>query len=250
MIIVTIATIVAVLGGANYLFGPKVPLYQFQVLWPPLLYPTGWNELSTTLYAQIQLQNDNIVRTNIHAASFDLFFPGWNNQLVHIGHVQDMAQYQLNATSKDVVWSMPAKQLFSIQDTVRLRIPISSILSILSHLMYLAIIGGGTIPLPSTGVVHIKAAPLLTKITMAMVCDTTLNVIAMQMQGQACTMRHLTPGWLDMEDQVYMMQDYALRVLEWNSETLTVLGSSSSSSKSHTTTRPLVDANQKTKPSR
>ena len=97
--VVVATAIVAIFGallGANYLLGPKVPLYEFQVLRLPLLWWTKWGEVSTTLYAQIQLHNDNVVRTNVHAASFDLFFPNtWTkgNDLVHIGHVMNINQY-------------------------------------------------------------------------------------------------------------------------------------------------------------
>jgi hypothetical protein len=238
ILVAAVAAVAAVLGGANYLFGPKVPLYEFQVLWPPLFLPTGWNELSATLYAQVELQNDNVVRTNVHAASFDLFFPDWNNNLVHFGHVQDLAQYQHNATSNDAIWSMAPHKLFSVKDSVRLRIPLSSLITILSHLLYQAATGGGVLHLPSTGIVHLKAPTA--KLTMAMICDTSLNLITMKMQGKACVMKHLTPGWKHMEEQVKTMQHHALHTLKWNPDTWSVLGDR------RTPTHAMANANTKT----
>jgi hypothetical protein len=245
------AAVAAVLGGANYLFGPKVPLYEFQVLWPPLFLPTGWNELSATLYAHVELQNDNVVRTNVHAASFDLFFPDWDHHLVHFGHVQDLAQYQHNATSPEAIWSMAPHNLFSTQDSVRLQIPLSNLLTILSHLLYQAVIGGGVIHLPSTGVVHIKAPHA--KLTMAMICDTTLHLVTMKMEGKACAIQHLTPGWKVMQDQVRMMQQHATHKVHWNPETWSVLGSEhhrrstpSTTTTTASATHAMVNANTKT----
>jgi hypothetical protein len=229
ILVAAIAAFAAVLGGANYLLGPKVPLYEFQVLWPPLFLPTGWNELSTTLYAQVELQNDNVVHTNVHAASFDLFFPDWNNGLVHFGHVQDLAQYQHNTTSNDAIWSMAPHQLFSVKDSVRLRIPLSSLMTILSHLIYQAVSGGGVVHLPSTGIVHIKAPAA--KLTMGMICDTSLNLLTMKMQGKACAMKHLAPGWKVMAEQVSIMQQHVIHTLQWNPETLSVLGNRKSPKK-------------------
>lgn len=228
--VVVATAIVAIFGallGANHLLGPKVPLYEFQVLRLPLLWWTKWGEVSTTLYAQIQLHNDNVVRTNVHAASFDLFFPNtWTegNDLVHIGHVMNINQYY-GKDEATVVWSMPAKELFTIKDSVRLQIPISRFMTVLSSLLYVAVTHGGIIPLPSTGIVHIIAPPPHAKGTMAMVCDTTLNVWSLSLHGQACTMKHFLPGWWNMTNQVDQLQHYALEVLEWNPSTHSVLGS-------------------------
>jgi hypothetical protein len=87
------AMIAALFGMGAHVLKPRLPHYTFQVKEFPLLRWINGN-WKTRIGAGVKLQNDNYVPIDVHALSFDLFYPDWQGTLVHIGQVQDKHQQQ------------------------------------------------------------------------------------------------------------------------------------------------------------
>jgi hypothetical protein len=208
--VIICASIVALLGtGAFYIAAPKIPVYEFVVLYPPLLwFGDTWGEIKATLYAKLYIQNKNVIPSDVHAATFDLFFPTWDGDFVQFGHVVD--RYQPN-TPTEGFWKLKANDLFQIEDSVILRIPLKNLSYIFSHLLYQIFRGSGVLNVMSTGVTHISTPKGNVKVTLTFICDTNLNVFTNRMVGSSCAIDKLTPGkWVDMVKVTKAMLAYAL----------------------------------------
>jgi len=202
------AAIVALLGTASVLLAPKIPVYEFAVLYPPLLwFGDSWGELKATLHAKLKIQNENKIQSDVHAAMFDLYFPTWDGDFVQLGHVED--RHRPN-TPKDGFWKIKPMELFEIHDSVVLRIRFANIYKIFSHLLYQLVRGRGMLHVMSTGVTHISTPKSNMKLTLTFVCDTDLNAITNRMVGSSCAVDKLTPGrWADLTEVGEKMHAYA-----------------------------------------
>lgn len=205
------AAIVALLGTATVLLAPKIPVYEFAVIYPPILwFGDSWAELKATLHAKLHIQNKNLIQSDVHAATFDLFFPTWDGDFVHLAHVED--RHQPN-TPKEGFWKIKPNGLFETIDSVILRIPWRNLHQIFSHLLYQLYRGRGTLHIVSTGVTHISTpSPKgMMKFTLTFVCDTNLNAITNRMVGTHCAVNQLSPGrWGNMTKVTETMHSYAL----------------------------------------
>jgi hypothetical protein len=188
---------------------PKIPVYEFAVLSPPRLgWGDSWGEWKATLYAKLYIQNKNIFPTHVHAATFDLFFPTWDGDFVHLGHVVDRHQ---PFTPTEAFWKLKANNLFQMEDSVILRIPLKNVYYIFSHLLYQIFRGSGVLNVMSTGATHISIPGGNIKVTLTFICDTNLNVFTNRMIGSSCAIDRLTPGkWIDMMTVTEAMQATAL----------------------------------------
>ena len=197
---------------------PRVPLYEFRVRSLPLFSLRG-GELQTVIKADVLMQNDNFVKTDIHAIAFDLYYPTWDGTLHHIGHVRDRAHHMastseyntLNTTTPETpLWTMHARQSFQTRDEVHLRVPTRTMVKSLGHLLWQLMRGGGLITVPSSGVAHVKSSSA--KVTISMTCDNTLNALTMKLEGRQCTLSKLASGWLDMDDEADRMRWQTLQL--------------------------------------
>lgn len=194
------------------MFAPKIPVYEFAVLYPPLIwFGDTWGELKATLHAELRVQNENVIQSDVHAATFDLYFPTWNGDYVQLGHVEDRFQGEPNYTTpKEGFWKMKPKELFKAKDSVVLRISLRNLLKILTHLLYRAFRGSGTVHVMSTGITHITT-PKNMKFTLTFICDTNLNIITNKMLGSDCSIDKLSPGvWGNMTRVTEDLQAYAV----------------------------------------
>jgi hypothetical protein len=201
---------------------PKVPLYQFRVRNLPWFRWRG-GELTAKLSADVHMHNDNYMKTDIHALAFDLYFPNWNGQMHHIGHVRDRAHYKASeewkafntsiVTPEVPLWTMNARQSFVTQDEVHLRIPPRQMLKSMGHLIWQIIKGGGSLTVPSTGVIHVKASSSA-KVTISIMCNNTLNVFTMAMEGNECVMNKLATGWNHIDTEIHRLRRLQLQPVE------------------------------------
>jgi hypothetical protein len=228
------AALVAVLARTSMMLAPKIPVYEFAVLYPPLLwFGDTWGELKTTLYAQLSLHNPNVIQSDVYAATFDLYFPTWDGDFIHFAHVEDKYQAAASAevtpakplnytTPKEGFWKIKPRELFELKDQVELRIGLGNLFKILSHLIYQLFRGGGMLHIVSTGVTHITTP---VKFTLTFLCDADLNVITNKMVGSDCVVDKLSPGrWENMTAVAENMQAYATTLQPTENGTVLVRG--------------------------
>ena len=201
---------------------PRVPLYKFRVRnWPWFKWRGG--ELTATLSADVHMRNENYVKTDVHALAFDLYFPNWDGTMHHIGHVRDRAHFKASEewkafnttilTPETPLWTMQARQAFDTQDEVHLRIPPRQLMKSMGHLLWQAIRGYGTLTLPSTGVIHAKASSSA-KVTISIICNNTLNVFTMAVEGNECVMNKLASGWNHIDTEIHRLRTLQLKPAE------------------------------------
>lgn len=200
---------------------PKVPLFNVQVMNLPWL---SWKsgEIHTTLKADVHMENVNYVKTDIHAIAFDVYFPTFQGDMQHIGHVRDKAHYKASTEHKTIdtksittpetpLWTMHARKTFKTQDDMHMRVPPKQMLRSIGNLLWQAIKGRGIITMPATGVAHVKASNSA-KVTISMICDNEMNVFTMNMQGRKCTLDKLVTGWIHMDDEADRLRAHTLRL--------------------------------------
>lgn len=204
--------VAAMLSTAAVMFAPKIPVYEFAMIYPPLVwFGDTWGELKATLHAELRVQNENVIQSDVHAASFDLYFPTWDGDMVQFGHVEDRFQDQPDySTPKEGFWKLKPKELFQQKDSVILRLRLSNLRQILTHLLYRAFQGSGTVSVMITGITHITT-PKNMKSTLTFICDTNLNVITNKMLGSSCSIDKLSPGvWGNMTKVTESLQAIAV----------------------------------------
>lgn len=208
---------------------PKVPLYSVQVMNFPWLTWHG-GEIQTTLQTNVIMENVNYVRTDIHAISFDVYFPNWDGTLHHIGHVRDKAHYLASTQYKTLhnmnnaslthaiiptpetpLWTMHARRQFQIYDDMHMRISPFAIFKSIGHLLWQLIRGKGTITIPATAVAHVKASNSA-KVTISITCDNEFNVFTMNMQGRKCSLDKLATGWIPISEEANRLRAHTLRL--------------------------------------
>jgi hypothetical protein len=218
---------------------PRLPHYSFQIKkFPVWRWVNG--QLKTRLGAGVRMRNDNYVPIDVHALSFDLFYPDWHGTLAHIGNVQDTQQCQkkgpfdeasittalYSSASNTPLWALLPRQSFETNDNVYLQ-PAGGI-KVLSSLGWDLVRQGGTLSIPSSGVIQIKAHSKF-PLTLSILCDNLLDVTTLEMQGVECELDSIDMGWVDLPIAVMALRQSVLGTPHRPS-------SSNSQSQSRTTT--------------
>jgi hypothetical protein len=275
-----VAMIAALFGMGAHVLKPRLPQYTFQVKEFPLLRWINGN-WKTRIGAGVKLQNDNYVPIDVHALSFDLFYPDWQGTLVHIGQVQDKHQQQTQPqqpqqgqrvvskplpTQPDVpptstdnhktsgvargvvdadtqqqtqhsttttksfhkpptLWKLLPRAQFETLDEVFMQHFNMGHVSVLSSLSWDIFQKRGLLDIPSGGVIQIKANQKL-PLTMSIICENTLDLWTLEMQGVTCELSNIEVGWGDISLASERLRNQVL------------LASSSSLSSSSSTTQP------------
>eukprot|EP00980_Cylindrotheca_fusiformis_P019157 scaffold6493_cov81-Cylindrotheca_fusiformis.AAC.2 len=207
--------IVGLLCAAQFL-KPRLPKYSFQIrrLVPKWIDRT----FKVRLNAGVWLRNDNYVPIDIHSLSCDVYYPDWSGALNHLGHVHDVQQdLQRQIKSKQQqqqqdqqvllrkeetmfisqpLWKIEARRTFETNDQMFLQ-PVSIGLSVLSSLSYDLLWNYGTVDVPSSMVVQVKATNQKIPLTMNILCDNKLNTVTLELIGVTCELDHLMVGWND-----------------------------------------------------
>jgi hypothetical protein len=210
---------------AFHFLNPRLPKYSFRI---HALVPKWVNKrFGAKLEAGIKLQNDNYMHIDIHALSFDLFYPDWKGSLNHIGNVQDkhqqqqlQQQEQLQVQSQQhrpgavitetllksspPLWAMKPRAAFETNDEVLLQ-PAGGI-GVMTSLSWDIVKHWGTVMVPSSGVIHVKANSRI-PLTLSILCDNELQTWSMEMQGVTCELQSLDLGWIDLPEAVLKLRD-------------------------------------------
>lgn len=218
---------VAIVIGATILatltvilsFAPKIPVFEFVVLRPPLIwFGDSWNELRIDLHVEIKVQNENVIQSDVHAAIFDLYFPDWHGDFVHFGHVEDRFLRCTNCiTPINGFWKVLPRELFEVRDTLVLRIPVSNLWKIFKRLLHQVFRGDGIrmINIMSTSVLHLTTPPSSVKLTVTLICDTSLDLLTTRLSGNDCVIHDLNPAtWKNLTLATSQMQAYAIDSLQ------------------------------------
>lgn len=219
-------------------FQPRLPQYSFRVR---SLVPR-WSKRRVQVGAGVKMHNDNFVAIDIHALSFDMFYPDWKGRLQHIGHVHDVKQQHDDNVAEEVLvttiadasetdktlqrlqqelqvaeeiadtaplWALEPRQSFETIDTVLMQPPSALSLSVLSNLSWDILKLGGKLNLPSSGVIHLKANRQV-PLTLSILCDNLLNTWTMELEGRSCTMDAMELGWVNMQNSVQRLRQKVL----------------------------------------
>lgn len=233
---------------AVHLLKPKLPTYRFQIqkMAPKIINRT----FKAKLGADVQMENHNYVHIDIHALSFDLFYPDRTGSLNHIGHVHDKEQGKqqqqqqndvptqqvdkvkttfapgkLATTANDEqeeempsppLWALSPRQLFETTDEVMLQ-PAGN-WRVLSSLAYDMWKHWGTLQVPSSGVIHLKVAKSRVPVTLSILCDNVLDAWSMEMQGIDCELHAMELGWLDLSQAVEKLRNVVVKTTNKNTE--------------------------------
>lgn len=194
---------------------PRLPQYSFRIQSAgPRWY--GWEHgFRARLGSKVRLKNENNLGIDIHALSFDLFYPDWEGNLHWLGNVQDTQQLELMLQNEQAlaegsssgplpvppkkpsaIWKMPARNFFETEDEVFL-LPTLAPFRVMSRLFWDLWTARGILTIRSTGAVHIKANGQL-PFTLNILCDNLLDTWALEMQGVHCDLDVMDLGWKNM----------------------------------------------------
>lgn len=219
--------------AAVYFLYPRLPFYSFQIR---SVFPRWYRDLGfrAKMGAKVKLKNNNYMAIDIHALSFDLYYPDWSGNIQLLGNVQDTRQRQAmvqhqstpllpskNSTtgfSMDVLsavrtrnpplWHMKARQEFETYDSV-LMAPMGG-LGVMGNLGWDMIKQWGVLQVKSTGAVHIKANSQM-PLTLNILCDNLLDAWTLEMIGVHCELDRLDVGWKDIAAAMDSLRSKLLR---------------------------------------
>ena len=219
------------------IFKPRLPRYSFRILKFPWLQRVN-GQFKTRLFSKVGLRNDNYVPIDVHALSFDLFYPDWKGSLAHIGHVHDTKQVaspirkkrlgndstsatsdlnsQLSILTETIVnqnaplWALSPRQTFETTDEVFMQ-PAGFNFRVVSSLGWDLFQQGGTLLIPSSGVIQVKAANAKIPLTLSILCDNRLDAWTLEMQGLECELDALELGWKNMAESVKTLRSTVLQ---------------------------------------
>jgi hypothetical protein len=222
-----ITSIAALSTAVFQVFKPRLPPYSLQIVGLPI--PSIIDgEIMTKLTSRVRLHNDNFIGIDVHSLSIDMFYPTWGGELTYIGRVYDHKKQHKTPECMRTpscrkekgldkpVWELAPRSDFQITDHVFASMKFSGVLYTLFHIAINAVKGRGSLVIPTTGVMQVKASSS-TPITMSMVCDNSLNLFTRVMVGVECSMNSLDIGWLELEGTSNKLQEEVLSTLKANS---------------------------------
>jgi len=189
--------VVLALVGMYQILKPRLPQYTLRIR---TVFPTFLKNatLAYQMGSDVQMHNHNFVSIHIHALTFDLFYPDWNNRLHHVGQVTDARQQEDPEEDFDSpIWVLPPRQDFQTLDNV-IMIPKGGA-SVMSSLSWDLLQNRAILQVPLSGIIHVKANGKI-PVTMGMICDNLVDVWNMEVQGLSCTIDSVKPGWSDMAE--------------------------------------------------
>ena len=224
---------------------PRLPSFSFKVL---KMYPTLLHD-STPAFnvgAKIELHNANFITAAVHAFTFDMFYPDWEEKLRYVGQVTDQRQKEPPATEEtktktknkssstsDPIWVLGPRSDFEIFDDV-IMVPTNAGSKVFSSLSWDVFQNSGALQVPLSGVFHIKANGKI-PLSMSMICDNNLlDTWKMEFRGISCRLDFVGPGWIDLtkesarlrsklEDTTWRAADYPIPVDDIEDDTVAIV---------------------------
>ncbi len=189
---------------------PRLPTFSFKVL---KLYPTLLHDSSAAINvnAKIELHNSNFITAEVHAFTFDLYYPDWEEKLQYIGQVTDTRQKErpaIEATptkkskkgKKDAIWVLGPREDFEVVDDV-IMVPTNAGSKVFSNMGWDVFQKSGVVQVPLSGVFHIMANGKIPA-SMSMICDNNLlDTWNMEFEGISCRLDFVGPGWINLTDE-------------------------------------------------
>lgn len=188
---------------------PRLPSFSFKVLkmYPKLLHDST---PAFNVGAKIQLHNSNFITAAVHAFTFDLYYPDWEDKLQYIGQVTDKRQKDQPAaeetatnstettnSNEDAMWVLGPRRDFEIVDDV-IMVPTNAGSKVFSSLSWDVFQKSGVLQVPLSGVFHIKANGKI-PLSMSMICENNLlDTWKMEFQGISCYLDFVGPGWTNL----------------------------------------------------
>ncbi|CAB9520808.1 expressed unknown protein [Seminavis robusta] len=223
---VVVATLAALTTSMFQMFKPRLPPYSLQIVKVPV--PSVINgEIFTMLTVKVRLHNSNFIAIDVHSLAFDLFYPDYYGALTHIGRVYDHNIQHRNeeCLSDDLcrrdkgldkaVWALQARGDFDVSDKVFASLGARGLLRTLPSLVWNSFQGGGSLVIPTTGVMQVKASSS-TPVTMSMICDNSLNLWTLVLVGVECTLNSIDIGWIGLDATADKLQAEVLSTLKAN----------------------------------
>lgn len=223
---IILVAIAAGAAGLFQIFKPRLPPYSMQILnFPIPSYVDGG--LMTQLKSRVRLHNDNYVSIDVIYFAIDMFQVGWNGNLVHLGRVFDHKRphsstecIQDKECRKEheldkAVWAMDPRSDFETIGSVYTTMEPMGLISSLPNIIWNLFKSGGSMVIPTTGVMLIKASSS-TPVTMSMICDNSLNIWTLLMVGVECSLNSIDVGWLPLDKTIDKLQVEALSSLKAN----------------------------------
>ena len=195
------------------LLKPRLPTYSFRVqrLVPRFVH----SKLKASLGSKVKLTNDNFVHIDIHALSFDLFYPDWQGRLNHIGHVHDSQQSPNNdqdenssngisdaiMSNSPPLWALSPRKSFETTDEVLMQPAGLSwdTFRTMSNLSWDIVTRSMQLEVPSSGVIHVKANSRI-PLTLSILCDNLMDITTLEMQGVKCELHTMDLGWQNLSN--------------------------------------------------
>lgn len=184
---------------------PRLPSFSFKVL---KLYPTILSDSTAAINvgAKIELHNANFITAAVHAFTFDLYYPDWDEKLRYIGQVTDTRQKEVPTTeetrnsNKDAIWVLGPRRDFNVIDDV-IMVPTNAGTKVFSSMSWDVFQKSGVLQVPLSGVFHIKANGKV-PLSMSMICDNNLlDTWNMEFEGISCHLDFVGPGWIDLAEE-------------------------------------------------
>lgn len=221
---------IVIVGLVAIMAKPRLPSFSFKIL---KLYPTLLHD-STPAFnvgANIKLHNANFITAAVHAFTFDLYYPDWEEKLRYIGQVTDKRQKERPVdeemtktpnSKQDAIWILGPRRDFEIIDDV-IMVPTNAGSEVFSNLSWDVFQKSGVLQVPLSGVFHIKANGKV-PLSMSMICDNNLlDTWNMAFQGLSCYLDYVGPGWTDLtkestrlrsklEDSTWRAADYPIPI--------------------------------------
>ena len=216
---------------------PRLPAYRLDVRpwddpWTALaehVWVDGDSSLASAIPAAVSFFNDNYINLDVHALWFDLFYMDWDGNLQRIGELRDRQQIDRqrkvdgvagNASTTTTLsnnlplWSIPGRSEFAVKDTLYIGSLWSCAVGMLTNSRFYWSLykGGGHVAMPTTGVAHVRANGQA-KLTVTFVCDNVMNTWTLSVKGVDCTLRELSPGWVNMTVATEQLRTYATEQL-------------------------------------
>jgi hypothetical protein len=141
-----------------------------------------------------------------------------SKQEITIDSLMETAMVAASASAAPLMWALLPRQSFETTDDVFVQA--FGNYKVFSSLGWDLIRNGGTLMVPSSGVLHlhikVAAAPasMNIPITLSILCDNMLDTWTMEMQGVDCELDTIDMGWADITKTAERLQEYVLRELQ------------------------------------
>ncbi|KAL7576094.1 hypothetical protein ACA910_000875 [Epithemia clementina (nom. ined.)] len=210
----------------HHVLKPRLPVY---IIHPLIRLPRfAWDEDNQAMLGlpmSVRMHNDNYMEIDVYSLTFDMFYMNHAGDLLHVADIKDHSQVEQKRSNpnstKPVLWQIPSRSNFTIDDTLYISLESSLLTNLLWNTRFYSSLwhGSGSFWLPTTGVAHVKATQkgvaAAMPATISIVCDNFVENLIVQ--GLSCVLHDAQPGWAEMKKIAQSLKTHALTKLHANS---------------------------------